>query len=162
MRTSLRLAGAAFAGLLLLTGCDYTVPITARPTRPVNARLLGDWISLDPSGKQDAAMSVRPLDESAYAVAIEGDIYRAFHSECAGLPLVSVQDLNSSSRKYVYYAWQLTADGARLTLRRVSLAVIPDSTPDSPAVQRLLAVHASDPKLFEHELVFTRKPPHPL
>lgn len=150
---------AAFAGgLLLLAGCDYDVPITAGPTRPIDPRLLGEWISHDPDDKKDEAMNVRKLDEFNYVVAIDGDIYRVFHTDHANLPFVSAQDLNSSSRKYVYYTWKLSADVAQLTLKRVTQDVIPDSAKDSGAIQQLLTEHAADPKLLGKELVFTRRP----
>ena len=154
-RLSLSLATAA---CLLLGGCNYDAPATAAPTRPIEEKLLGDWVTVDPDDQQELALHVRQLDPSTYAVAVDGDIYRAFHSDFAGLALLSVQDLNSSSRKYLFYTWRLSADGNQLILRTVSFRVIPDMAKDTAALQRLLKEHAAEPKLLSEDLVFTRKP----
>lgn len=157
MTTSLLRTTLAAAGLLFLAGCDYDVPITAGPTRPVDSRLLGTWVRYDQGEKKDELMNVRKLDDFNYAVAIDGDIYRVFHSDHANLPFVSAQDLNSDSRKYVYYTWRLSEDAAQLILRRVKQEVIPDGAKDSATIQHLLTEHVSDPKLLDQDLVFTRK-----
>jgi hypothetical protein len=157
MKPNLLLTGLAAAGLLALSGCNYDVPVTPEPTRPVDGRLLGDWIRYDRDEQKIEQLSVRKLDDSHYVVAIDGDIYRGFHTDHAKLPLVSLQDLNSGSRKFVYYAWQLSLDGAQLTLRRVAQEVIPETAKDTATIQRLLSDHATDPKLFDPELVFARK-----
>jgi len=157
MKTNLFSIALAAASLLVLAGCDYEVPITAGPTRPVDPRLLGDWVSFDQEEQKMDEMSVRQLDEFNYVVGIDHDIYRAFHTDHAGLSFVSVQDLNSSSRKYVYYVWRLSPDNSRLVLQRVRQELVPDTTKDSVAIQKLITDHVSDPKLLDKELAFTRK-----
>jgi hypothetical protein len=80
----LRIAGVAIALCsLAFTSCNYDVPITSGPTRKVEQRLLGDWISLD--GKEN--MKVRRLDDNTYVVYYDGDLFRAYH-----LRLRSVND----------------------------------------------------------------------
>ncbi|PYL72148.1 MAG: hypothetical protein DMF26_17290 [Verrucomicrobia bacterium] len=61
---------------LAFTSCNYDVPITSGPTRNVEQRLLGDWISLD--GKEN--MKVRRLDDKTYVVYYDGDLFRAWTS----------------------------------------------------------------------------------
>ena len=61
----------------VISGCDYEVPITAGPTRKLDERLLGNWISKD--GKEK--MKVRRLDDSTYIGSYDGDLFRAFHSD---------------------------------------------------------------------------------
>ena len=56
-------------------------------------------------------MRVRRLDDSTYVVYYDGDLFRAYHSDVAEMPLVSVQDLNSSDRGYAYVVWKLSSDG---------------------------------------------------
>lgn len=144
-------------GLLGLTGCDFDVPATAGPTRPVEQKLLGNWVTLDPDDHKELAMHLRALDEFNYAVSIEDDIYRAFHSDVAKLPLVSVQDLNTADRKYVLFTWRFADGGAKLILHRIATTVIPDKTKDTATLQELLSAHAKDPRLLGPELVFTRR-----
>lgn len=145
------------AGLLCLAGCDYDVPITAEPTRPVDPRLVATWGSFDPNELKVEVMSVRRLDANTYIVATDNDVYRAFHSDVGPLAMVSVQDLNADSRKYVYYAWKLSDDGRQLTLRRVRQEILPDTVKDSATIRQLLRDRAADPRLFDREQVFTRK-----
>ena len=47
-------------------------------------------------------MKVRRMDESTYVVFYDGDLFRAYHSELTETPFASMQDLNSSDRKYAY------------------------------------------------------------
>ena len=95
----LRGAGVAVALCsLALTSCNYDAPITSGPTRNVEQGLLGDWISLD--GKEN--MKVRSLDDNAYVVYYDGDLFRAYHSDVAETPFASVQDLNSRDRNFAY------------------------------------------------------------
>ena len=116
-------------------------------------RLLGDWVSLD--GKEN--MKVRRLDNSIYVVYYNGDLFRAYHSDVAETPFVSVQDLNSSDRKYAYVIWKLSDDGKNLSLRNVSDKVIPKETKDSAAVAALLKKNARNPELFGEEIQFNKE-----
>ena len=150
----LRAAAAVIAVCVLaLTACQYEVPITSSPTRKVQERLLGDWTSAD--GKEK--LKLRSLDDSVYVVYYDGDLFRAYHSDVAETPFVSVQDLNSSDRKYSYVIWKLSDDGKFLKLRNVSDKVVPKETKDSAAVVALLTKNASNPDLFGEEIEFRKE-----
>ena len=138
--------------ILIFNACQYEVPITSSPTRKVQEQLLGNWVSLD--GKEN--MRVRRLDESTYIVYYDGDLFRAYHSDVAEMPLASVQDLNSNDRKYAYVVWKLSSDGKGLTLRSVN-KVIPKDTKDSAAVAALLTKNARNPELFGEEIEFRKE-----
>jgi hypothetical protein len=73
----------------------------------VQERLLGDWTSTD--GKEK--LKLRSLDDSIYIVYYDGDLFRAYHSDVAETPFTTVQDLNSSDRKYGFVIWKLSDDG---------------------------------------------------
>jgi hypothetical protein len=118
----------------------------------VQERLLGDWVSLD--GKEN--MKVRRLDDSIYIVYYDGDLFRAYHSDVAETPFVSVQDINSSDRKYAYVVWKLSDDGKRLTLRNVQSKLIPKEQKDSGRVAELLKENARNPELFGEEIEFNK------
>ena len=136
-----------------LAACNYEVPITISPTRNVQEQLLGDWTSSD--GKEQ--MKVRRLDESFYVVYYNGDLFRAYHSDVADMPFVSVQDLNSKDRKYAYVVWKLADDGKHLSLRNVNDKVVPKETKDSAAVVALLNKNARNPELFGEEIEFRKE-----
>ena len=147
---------AAFAAALcccVISGCNYEVPITPGPTRKLDERLLGNWISKD--GKE--RMKVRRLDDSTYVGSYDGDLFRAFHSDVGGTSLVSAQDIDSAERKYVYLTYTVSADGDRLGVRDVNTEVIPKETKDSASVQRLLQNNLQNPRLFNEENQFTKE-----
>jgi len=139
--------------ILAFAACEYEVPITPSPTRGVQERLLGDWVSLD--GKEQ--MKVRRLDDSIYIVYFDGDLFRAYHSDVAETPFVSVQDINSSHRKYAYVVWKLLDDGKRLSLRNVKSTVIPKEQKDSARIAELLKENAKNPELFSEEIEFNKE-----
>jgi hypothetical protein len=138
---------------LAFTACQYDVPITAGPTRKVQERLLGDWTSAD--GKEK--LKLRSLDDSTYILYYDGDLFRAYHSDVAETPFATVQDLNSSDRKYAYFIWKLSDDGKSLRLRNVSDKVIPKDTKDSATVAALLKKNARNAELFGEQIEFTKE-----
>jgi hypothetical protein len=114
---------------------------------------LGDWTSDD--GKEH--MNVRRLDENTYVVYYDGDLFRAYHSDVAETPFATVQDLNSSDRKYAYVIWKLSDDGKNLRLRSVNDKLVPRETKDSAAVVALLTKNARNPELFGEEIEFKKE-----
>ena len=62
-------------------------------------------------------MKVVRLDDSNYIVSYNGDLFRAYHSDVAKTPFVSVQILDSAKAKYAYSSlevvWRWQAGGAR-------------------------------------------------
>ena len=139
--------------IFALSGCEYEVPITSNPTRKVDERLLGDWTSKDGKDK----MKVRRLDDSIYIVSYNGDLFRAYHSDVAKTPFVSVQDIDSADRKYAYLTWKLSDDGKRLGLRVVNTKVIPNEIKDSAGIQKLLEKNLQNSELLEEEAEFTKE-----
>lgn len=156
MKTKLLCALLAAASLLL-AGCDFEAPLTTRPTRLVEPRLPGDWARYDESEQTLERMTVRQLDDSTYIIVYEGDLYRAYHSDFADRPFVTVQELKTDERKYCYYLWKLSDDGRKLTLRRVSTAIIPGDTKDTRTIQQLIRAKLDEPGLFAEPVEFTRK-----
>lgn len=144
---------------LLVTGCIYNFPLTEKPTRKIDPALLGDWVSFDKDEQKLERMSVRKLDESTYVVAFDKDIYRVFHSDLAGVTLLSVQNLQTGSDegKYIYYRYDLSADHDRLGLRAVSEKVVPEEIKTAAEAQKLIKANLDNPKLYGDELQFTRK-----
>jgi hypothetical protein len=139
--------------ILAFTACEYEVPITSSPTRKVQEQVLGNWISQD--GKEH--MKVRRLDDNIYIVYYDGDLFRAYHSDIADTPFVSVQDINSVGRKYAYVVWKLSDDSKQLRLRGVNRDVIPKEKKDSTAVAKFLKDNAKNPDLFGEEIEFNKE-----
>ena len=145
----------AAVGCLVFGGCVYEVPITPKPTRKIDEKFLGDWTAKDATDNKTIKMKVVRLDDFNYIVSFKGDLYRAYHSDVAGMPFVSVQILDSAKPEYAYSAWKLSEDG-KLIGRPVSDKVVPDVTKDSASVQKLLERNLQNPVLFEEEVRFTK------
>ncbi len=152
----------AFAAMLLaagffLSGCNYEVPLTAKPTRKIDPQLLGDWVAVDKDSQEEELMFVRKLDDVTYVVSMDKDIYRAFHSDFAGTAFLSVQDLNSADRLFVYLTYELSSDGKQLSVFTVSTKVVPEETKGRSALQKLIKRQLTNPKLLNEPMEFTRK-----
>jgi len=102
-------------------------------------------------------MKARRLDDSVYIVYYDGDLFRAYHSDIAETPFVSVQDINSNDRKYSYVVWKVSDDGQHLNLRNVSDKVIPKDTKDSATIVALLKKNALTAELFGEEIEFNKE-----
>ena len=139
---------------LVLFSCTYDIPLTAEPTRAADARLAGTWTMTAPD--EDEKMDIRLYDDRHYVVAYNGDLYRAFHSDVAGLQILSVQNLNDSERKWVFMEWKLSEDGKRLTIRAVRTEVVPETTRDREGLLKVIEANRDNPKLFGEEGVYTR------
>jgi|SRR5450432_1831314 len=137
---------------LVFSSCTYEVPITASPTRKVDPRLLGDWVSSDGKNK----FVIRKFDDSIYVVSDNGDLFRAYHSDVGGAAFVSVQHVEITDRKFAYVTWKLSPNGRHLHLRAVSNKVVPDTVKDSAAVRNLLEKNRQNPKLLGEELSLTK------
>jgi hypothetical protein len=119
----------------------------------VEEGLLGDWTSAD--GKEK--LKLRRLDDSTYAVYYDGDLFRAYHSDVGDMSFATVQDLNSSDRKYAYIIWKLSDDGESLRLRSLNDKVVPKDAKDSATVVALLRKSAGNPELFGEEIKFSKE-----
>ncbi len=142
---------------LILTACNYDVPLTDKPTRKIEPRLLGEWVAVNKEDANEELMHVRKLDEATYVVGIDKDIYRVCHTDFAGVALISAQDLNSDERKYAYYRWALSANGDNLSLWSINSKVVPEETKGRAAIQKLIKANLANPQLYGEELLFTRK-----
>ena len=147
------------AFVLAQAGFGWDVPITSKPTRKIEAALLGDWFSGNTSERR--LMQVRKIDDFSYLVSGDGHFYRAYHSDIAGVPFLSVQDIDSidlAGREYFYLTWNLSDGGKRLDVHMVNDDLIPEQTRSSTAVARILRRNVKNPALLKgwYENHFTR------
>jgi hypothetical protein len=135
------------AAICALSGCIYDVPITASGTRNIDAKLLGDRRSKD--GKEQ--LKIRELNGTTYLLLLNGDPFRAYHSDFAGVPFVSVQDLDKPEQKFAYLKYALSPDGTTLTAYAVNADTLPKTVRTSAAVRKLLRQQLANPKLYVDE-----------
>jgi hypothetical protein len=134
---------------LALLSCHYA-PRSHPSRRAADARLAGTWTMIAP--EKDEKMDIRLYDDLNYVVSYNGDLYRAFHSDVAGLRLMSVQNLNDRERKWVFLEWKL--DGDRLTIRAVRTEIVPAGERES--LVKTIEANRDNPKLFGEAAVYAR------
>ena len=137
----------AFMACLTISACVYEVPITENPTRTIDARLIGDWHSAE----GDENMKVRKLDDSFYIISYQGMLFRGYHSDVGDVPFLSVQDIDTDQRKYIYVTWLLSDNGQRLELRRVSKEIVPEGVSTSAEARKILEKNLHNPELFKED-----------
>lgn len=159
LRFPMKSHSALFLSLLVslvLAGCNYDSPLTARPTKNIDPRLLGDWVIVDKDTGKTEAMQVRQLDKETYVIALDGDLYSACHTDFAGTPFISIQDLNTPERLYLFFAATVSIDGRQITVQTLSTKVVPVTTKGRSALQKLIKANLANPDLFEQPLIFNR------
>jgi hypothetical protein len=161
MKISVRSYRRVGLGMMMAVCClsfgacdgDYAVPITSNPTRKVDQRLLGNWVSTDETDK----IKVRSLDDSIAIISYNGDLLRAFHSDVGETPFITVQDIDSAGRKYLYLTYKLSDDGKRLNLQVFNTQEIPNEMKYSVGVNNLLKKNLQNSELFGDEAQFTKE-----
>ena len=147
-----RLALVFTLTVLSLGACQYSVPITERPTRNVEMKLIGDWVSAD--GRE--TIKIRTLSRSTYIVSYNNVLFQAFHSDLSGISFLSVQELETRDRSYTYLTYRLSEDGTKLYLRLVNDEVVPRETKDVTTIQQLFKRNLQNPALLRNEDEFTK------
>jgi hypothetical protein len=147
-----RLAFVFTLAVLSVGACQYSVPITERPTRNVEMKLIGNWVSAN--GRE--TIKIRTLTQSTYIVSYNNVLFQAFHSDLSGISFLTVQELETRNRSYTYLTYRLSEDGAKLYLRLVNEEVVPRETKDVTTIQQLLKRNLQNPALLRNEDEFTK------
>jgi hypothetical protein len=139
----------------LLAGCDHSFPLTAAPTGPIDARLVGDWVTHD--GSKTLTLLVRRYDDQHLVFVHDGQLYRAWPSEIGRQPFLTVQALGGTKSPFVFAHYQLDDNGRLLTVRIVQYGTVPETTTTSAAAQEiLLKPPAPSPDDVKNALVFAK------
>lgn len=139
--------------LLALAACGQRkVPITEQPTRNIDSRLIGNWISPDGTER----IRIRQLNDSTYVISYFALLFRAFHSDIDGISFINIQELETAERNYIYMMYTLSADGNKLYIRMVNDEVVPEATRDSFTVRKLLRNNLQNPLLFRGQAEFSK------
>lgn len=142
---------------LLLSSCIYDAPLTDTPTRKIDERLIGDWVSVE---EKPSVVQVRKFDDTNFVLIDGRNIYRMFHSDFEGINFLSLQNLDtngSSARKFAFIDYRFEQPD-RVRARAINKNVVPDTLRTSSALQQTVRDHLKDAQLFnKEEIVYTRK-----
>lgn len=143
--------------VFLFGSCIYEAPLTEMPTRKIDERLIGDWVSVE---EKPSVIQIRKFDDSNFILIDGGTVYRVFHSDFEGINFLSLQNLEtngSSARKFAFIDYRFEHPN-RVRARAVNKEVVPESLRTSSELQKSLRDHLKDPQLFKkEEIVYTRK-----
>ncbi len=145
---------------LLLASCIYEAPLTESPTRKIDERLIGDWVSVEEKPSQ---IQIRKFDDSNFVLIDGTQVYRVFHSDFGGLNFLSVQNLDSGgtyARKFAFIDYRFE-EPDRVRVRAINKDVVPDSLRTTSDLQKIIRAHLKDPQLFNKEdIVYKRQTDH--
>ena len=139
---------------LVLTACEWKVPITENGTRDVVPALVGDWFH-NTNGDR---LRVRKYDATHYVLGQGGhgdQLFTAHHSDIGDWQLVSVRELKPEGDLWTYVQWRLV-DRDHLEIRAVNDKVIPYTVTDPAEIVRLLKANREKPELFHPPAVYAR------
>lgn len=142
------------------TGCDYRLPLTATPSRPIDEHFLGRWVEIR-QPRAPKRMTIRRGTGDTYRISYDdGDGWRpieAYHSDVAGLPLMTVQYASpTSDHPFVYAMFTLSDDERYLVVRRISPKIIADADDRDALIQSLIS-NKDNPDLLITEATFERQ-----
>jgi hypothetical protein len=145
-------AGWLCAAILLAVtgGCVYEAPLTSKPTRKIDDRLLGDWVEDQPGGKD---LKIRKLDDSHYVISYDG-FYWAFHSDVGEGHFVSIQEIDpipDKDRKYTFATYELKDDGKTLVVRTMNDKTIPATLKTSAVLEKTVRANLKNPDLLNKD-----------
>jgi hypothetical protein len=153
--THLRYLPLVFA--LLLASCVYEFPIAVEPTRKIDARLVGTWLGEKP----EDTVEVRQFDDAHYVLLSDGKFYRAYHTDVAGVPFVTIQSIDSleaKERKYWFVSYEVADGGEKLNVRSVNKDTVPDTAKSSKEIEKLITENLKNPKLLNEDgMTYRRK-----
>jgi hypothetical protein len=153
---------ALLAGLILLTlvtGCPFTskVPLGEPGHHPVDARLIGRWVSANGDG-DTLRFTVLPFNDAEYYVEMseskgESSRYRAFVFDFQGQPFLHINELSKepASKEYCFARYTLSGDRG-LSVRFVGEKIVPKAFATEPdSLAAFLAAHLNDPALDDSD-----------
>jgi len=164
MKHRLPSCAAAILAAVLLSSCDYTVPLVTTPELPVDRAWLGAWQRTRDDGQVERLLLL-PLGTCEYLLAYPaGETDTMFARACRwagpGLSLLQVEWVGNAKggvpddgKVYQYAACQLE-DGA-LRVRLLNSSVVSGGVTSAAELVQALAEHRSDEDLFRPDMVFT-------
>ncbi len=143
--------------LFLFGSCIYESPLTESPTRKIDERLIGDWVSVE---EKLSDVQVRKFDDSNFILIDDRNVYRVFHSDLGGLSFLSLQNLDTtgrSARKFAFIDYRFEEPN-KIRVRAINKDIVPETLKTVPELQKIVREHLKDPRLFnKEEMVYTRK-----
>lgn len=148
---------------VLLTGCDYSVPLVKEPATPIDRGLIGLWERAQDNEKPDRLL-VLPLNAREYLVAFpagsaDGMYARATLAPVAGLKLVQIEwvgttrgNVADTNRVFQYATYSLAGDMLEVSL--LDGEAVPQEIATTQELVQRLDKEQKSPDLFRKPMRF--------
>lgn len=156
------------AAALLLGGCVYEAPLSAKRKIPVDPAVLGFWEQVpEEKGDKPDRMAVLKLSETEYLINYplgnDGMYFRGWRIEVDGISCVQLELLGYADKglppgepRYQVVTYTL---GSGLEVRTLNTDLIGKNLPDSAALQKAFRAHKDAPDLFANPARFRKVSP---
>lgn len=152
---------------ILISGCDYTVPLLAKPYRDIDRALVGSWGRTNENGEAEQLL-VLPLGRREYLVSYPaGSPHALFARGCewvgSGLTLVQLDWVGNArggtpddAKTFQYASYRIEAEVLRVRMLNPDLISGPFT--NGAELAAAISTHRDDPELFRAPLEFSRIP----
>ena len=147
---------------VLFVGCDYTVPLVAKPEIKIDKTVLGVW-----QGREEKErLLVLPLGETEYLVSYpSGDKNALFARACLGKvgeqQIIQLRwfgtgkgKVADDKRVYQYVSFSVVEDA--LVVSHLSTKVVPKNVASTEELRQAIAKGVKNPALFQEPRRFQR------
>jgi hypothetical protein len=152
--------------VVLLAGCDYTVPLVTTPDINIDKSILGLWQTKEDDGKIEQLL-VLALDDHEYLVSYPSGAKDAMFARASlchtdGKTLVQLKWLGSvdgtpmdDNRVYEFFSYSVSGD--KLTARVLNSDVVNKDAASTKELEKAIAANRDNPELFKKDsIVFTK------
>ena len=153
--------------MLLVTACEYNVPLTTDHNIPVDHAVLGYW-KIIPAENEDDDTEVRiyQFSDTEYVVHYHedtGDLYfRAYAINIGGVPAVQLELIGNdekpvgSNEEDRYQVISYNMVNGLLEIRTLNSELVDDELPDSESLRKAFIEQKNNPELFNDPGKFKR------
>lgn len=153
--------------VVVVTGCDYTVPLVTQPDQDIDRALVGLWGRTNEEGRVEQLL-ILPLGLQEYLVSYAaGSPNALFARGCgwvgSGLTLVQLDWFGTAkggtpddAKTFQYASYAIESDILRVRLLNTGL--IPGPFTNSAELAAALSAHRDHPELFRAPQAYARIP----
>jgi len=151
---------------LMVSACDYTVPLASTPEETINRNLLGLWENTK-TGDQHERLLILPLNAREFLVSYPAGNDDAMFAKAslvtrAGLQLAQLEWIGTAKGKQpddnrVYQLATYSLNASNLTVRMLNSDVVDKAITNSAGLATAIAKHKDETDLFRDPMVFTKQ-----
>jgi hypothetical protein len=142
--------------LLMLTGCDYEVPLGQTPAAPADPALSGIWAG-QLTDEKPVSMQIKISGTDYLVTYTEGNntlTFNGFEVKANDLNLIQLAMKDNAKTLYSFFKYSLTPEG--LSVYRLNPEVVSAKCQTTKELMKDIELHRQNPFLFAEPLKFTK------